>query len=109
MIQIHNRFIPFKGYKAINLFGLCFVRKGMTMLSSDIRHEQIHTAQLLECLIIFFYPLYLLEWIFKLIKYRNANQAYRAISFEREAYNNQCDKHYLTTRKHYCWVKWLLK
>ena len=23
---IHNKFIPFKGYKAINLFGIVFVR-----------------------------------------------------------------------------------
>lgn len=28
MKVIYNNIIPFKGYKAINLFGLVFVRKG---------------------------------------------------------------------------------
>jgi hypothetical protein len=28
MKVIYNKFIPFKGYKAMNLFGIVFVRKG---------------------------------------------------------------------------------
>ena len=28
---IHNRLLPFKGFTAINLFGLIFVRKGVEM------------------------------------------------------------------------------
>jgi hypothetical protein len=44
MKLIYNNIIPFKGFKAINLFGLCFVRKGMKMFEKDINHESIHTA-----------------------------------------------------------------
>lgn len=44
MKLIYNNIIPFKGFKAINLFGLCFVRKGMKMSEKDINHESIHTA-----------------------------------------------------------------
>ena len=32
---IYNNLIPFKGYKAINLFGLVFVRKGAKFTEVD--------------------------------------------------------------------------
>ena len=52
MKLIYNNIIPFKGFKAMNLFGLCFVRKGMKMSEKDINHESIHTAQMKELLYI---------------------------------------------------------
>ena len=52
---IYNNLIPFNGYKAINLFGVLFVRKGCTMSEIDINHEAIHTTQMKEMLYIFFY------------------------------------------------------
>lgn len=39
---IYNNLIPFKGYKAINLFGLVFVRKGAKFTEVDYNHEHIH-------------------------------------------------------------------
>lgn len=62
MKLIYNNIIPFKGFKAINLFGLCFVRKGMKMSDKDINHEKIHTAQMKELLYLPFYLLYFGEW-----------------------------------------------
>ena len=44
---IHNRFIPFKDYDAINLFGILFCRKGTTITTEVIQHERIHTRQML--------------------------------------------------------------
>ena len=41
---IYNNVIPFKGFKAINLFGIVFVRKGCKMNNIDINHEKIHSA-----------------------------------------------------------------
>jgi hypothetical protein len=38
---IYNKVIPFKGFKAINLFGFLFARKPLS--ESDINHETIHT------------------------------------------------------------------
>jgi hypothetical protein len=38
---IVNDIIPFKGYKAINLFGIIFAREKLNEI--DINHERIHT------------------------------------------------------------------
>ena len=62
-------------------------------------HEQIHLKQQVELFLIFFYIIYILEYLFNLIRYRNSNQAYLAISFEREAYNNDRNLKYPNTRK----------
>lgn len=99
MKVIYNRFIPFKGYKCVNLFGVFFVREGCTMSDTDYNHEAIHTAQMKELLYIGFYILYLAEWVWYLVRLRNANAAYHAISFEREAYGHENEPEYLKTRK----------
>lgn len=98
---IYNSIIPFKGYKAINLLGLIFVRKGCNFTATDLQHEKIHTAQMLELLIIGFYLWYLIEWLFLLFKYGTWSKAYRNIRFEKEAYANQGTPDYLKNRKHY--------
>ena len=98
MKLIYNNIIPFKGFKAINLFGLCFVRNGMKMSDKDINHEKIHTSQMKELLYLPFYLLYFGEWVVRLFMKGNA---YRNISFEKEAYANENDLTYLTRRKHY--------
>lgn len=99
MKVIYNRFIPFKGYKCVNLFGVLFVHEGCVMSETDYNHEAIHTAQMKELLYIGFYILYLTEWVWYLVRLRNANAAYHAISFEREAYKHENDMEYLETRK----------
>lgn len=99
---IYNNIIPFPGYKAINLFGLLFVRKNAIMSEEDINHESIHTAQMKEMLYIFFYIWYIIEWVIRLFKKGNA---YRNISFEQEAYSNEDNLEYLKDRKHYAWFK----
>lgn len=55
MKVIYNNIIPFKGYKAINLLGLVFVRKGAKFTEVDYNHEHIHSKQMAEMLWIFFY------------------------------------------------------
>lgn len=104
MKVIYNNIIPFKGYKAINLFGVIFVRKGKIMTQRDMTHEAIHTAQMKEMLYIFFYIWYVIEWVLNLFCYWDSHAAYKAISFEKEAYANQENPEYLTTRKHYSWL-----
>lgn len=102
MLIIRNKVIPFKGFKAINLFGILFVRENAKLDAKTINHEEIHTAQMKEMLYIFFYLWYLIEWLIRLFGKGNA---YRKISFEKEAYNNENDETYLTKRKHYHWLK----
>lgn len=97
MRVIHNKWIPFKGFKAINLFGICFVRKPHKMTPHDYNHENIHTAQMKELGYIFFYLLYFVEWLYRLVFHTST--AYRGISFEREAFEHQYDYDYLKYRE----------
>ena len=62
---VYNKFIPFKGFCAINLFGIIFARKGCKVTPRTINHEKIHTAQMRELGYIGFYVLYFLEWLRK--------------------------------------------
>lgn len=103
---IYNNIIPFPGYKAINLFGILFVRKGYTVDDKTLNHEEIHTAQMKELLYIFFYFLYVFEFIVHLVRECKWHKAYRSISFEKEAYENESNMDYLSTRKHYAWFKY---
>ena len=104
---IRNNIIPFKGYKAVNIFGVLFVRNDAVLGSVDINHEEIHTAQMKEMLYVFFYLWYAVEWLVRLVQCRDAHAAYRNVSFEREAYTNQSNLGYLQGRGHYAWVKYL--
>ena len=49
------------------------------------RHETIHFQQQIELLFVFQWLLYIIFWLFNVVKYRNGSVAYRQIPFEREA------------------------
>ena len=104
MKVIRNRFLPFRGYSAINLFGLLFCKPNVYISPRLINHERIHTAQMLEMLVIFFYLWYLIEWVVKLF---TPGRAYYRISFEREAYLHEHDLNYLKHRPFFAWWKYL--
>ena len=105
MKVIYNNLIPFKGFVAINLFGIVFARKKYEPLGkATIQHEEIHTAQMRELLYVGFYMLYLLEWVYRLMFHTST--AYKGISFEVEAKSNEWRKDYLKHRKPYAmWKK----
>lgn len=113
---VYSKIIPFKGFLAINLFGVLFVREEYRYMFEHpteqtervINHESIHTAQMKEMLYIFFYIWYLIEWLIKCIL-PPMSTAYRDISFEQEAYMNEANLSYLETRKHYAWLKRVFK
>lgn len=104
---VRNKYIPFTGYKSINLFGVLFVKNSAKLSKVDINHEAIHSAQIKEMLYVFFYIWYIIEWLIRLIQFRNSYMAYRNTSFEREAYQNQEDLYYLKGRKFYGFLKYL--
>lgn len=93
---IRNKFIPFRGFAAINLFGVLFVRPETVVTKRLLNHELIHTAQMKELWYIPFYILYVLEWLYWLTKSGNA---YHNISFEREAYTYDYSDIYLDFRQ----------
>lgn len=103
---IRQNILPPKGFLAINLLGLLFCKKDAKINDVIVNHESIHTAQMKEMLYIPFYLWYVTEWLVKLLFKGNA---YRNISFEREAYDNQYNLNYLKERKHYNWIKRLFK
>jgi len=110
MKVIYNNLIPFKGYLAMNLFGILFVRKDkkdIYLMNKDIidNHEKIHTSQMKELLYLFFYIIYLLNYIINILsfKFRSIKESYRNIKFEKEAYQNERDMSYLKNRKHFAW------
>lgn len=111
---IYNNLIPFKGYSAINLCGILFVRNDCKdqVDAEMINHESIHSKQIFEMLVIFFYIWYIVEWFIKLFKYGDSDEdgrgdAYHNISFEREAYDNEKDLEYLNKRNPYSWWYYL--
>ena len=105
---VQNKFsnlILARGYSAVTLWPFIFIRTGITLSPRLIRHEQIHGRQQCEMLIIPFYIWYLVEWFIRL----PWGNAYRNISFEREAYRNQLNPHYLDQRPCWAWTKYLRK
>ena len=106
MIQIHNDYIPFRGYKAMTLLCFIFVRRGFVLDDTDVRHEAIHWEQQKEMLVLPFFLWYIVEFMINLFRFVDWNKAYRNISFEREAYDFEKEKDYLSLRKRFSWFKY---
>lgn len=110
MRVFYSKRFPPKGFTAINLFGIIIGRKEYGNLSRiELNHEKIHTYQMKELLWVFFYLIYLIEWLIRLIQYRDPIKAYYNISFEREAYSNDKNLDYLLQRKLFSSVSYLKK
>ena len=112
MKVVRNNVIPFKGFVAINLFGVVFIRNDREFASEEeyqttLRHEAIHTKQMQELLYLPFYLLYFLEWLVRWAVYKDATRAYLNISFEREAYANQDKLDYNKGRKRYAFLRYI--
>ncbi len=101
------RLITFGFAAAITLFPFVLIRPEVSVNRRIVIHERIHLKQQAELLIIPFYILYLLEYLYRLFRYRNHYTAYRQISFEREAYENEADTSYLSKRRWWNWRKYL--
>ncbi|MGM9803836.1 MAG: hypothetical protein ACI308_06625 [Muribaculaceae bacterium] len=91
----------------INLFGVVLSADTSWIKGKVINHEAIHTAQMKELLYVPFYLLYCIEWLVRIVAYRNFDRAYENISFEREAYANEANAHYLQQRRKQAWTKYL--
>jgi hypothetical protein len=72
-----------------------------------MNHEKIHLKQQIKLLWIFFFIWYLSEYIIRLIQYKNHHKAYRNISFEKEASQNEENLKYLTNRKIFSFLKFI--
>lgn len=106
---IENRFLPFKGFMAITILNMIFIKKGTILHDVDIQHEEIHWKQEKELLIVGFYLWYVVEFLIRLIIEWNFFRAYKKISFEQEAYMYQRSIGYFGVRHHYEWVRFLCR
>lgn len=103
---VRNKYFPIQGYKAINLFGILFVKQNARLSDIDINHEAIHSEQRREVLWIFYGLWYVIEYLIRLICYRSFDKAYKNLLFEQEAYEHQDDLNYIDyRRKPYAWIR----
>lgn len=102
---LHFSFLPADG---MALFPFILLKKARYKQDKEfINHEKIHLVQQLELLLLGFYILYLLHYVYNLLKYRNHNQAYLNIVFEKEAYAMESDVDYLQKRKLWQWLRFV--
>ena len=118
MKVIYNKIIPFWYAKYFNFCGLIFTKdKNFKLTEQDENHEKIHNLQMKYLLYIFFYLIYLIEWLIKLPialfsnsgRFGTMRYAYRSISFEQVAYYNQNNLTYLNNANPYEWIKYVFK
>ncbi len=100
------RGIKFKTIEGIALWPFILV-KTKSPSARLLLHERIHLRQQLEMLVIPFYIWYIMEWTWKWIRCKDANQAYHAIGFEREAYANDHNPEYLKTRRFWNFIPYI--
>lgn len=108
MFLIVAKYLIPKGYRGMAVFPFVLVKYDFDKTNEVfVNHEKIHLKQQLELLIIPFFVLYLLEYLIRLIQYKNAALAYRNISFEREAYARETDLSYLKNRSLFQFLKYI--
>lgn len=103
-----NRFLVRKRFLGISLWPFIILKE--ELLKKDkvfMNHERIHIRQQAELLVLPFYLWYGVEFLFRWIQYKNKYQAYRNISFEREAYGNEKDPGYLHKRSFWKFVRFI--
>lgn len=95
-------------YVAMAVWPFIFVKEDC--VKNDIyiiNHEKIHLKQQIELLWLPFFIWYVFEFLIRLLVYKNWGKAYRNISFEKEAYQNEKNLSYLHTKKLWSYFKFL--
>ncbi|KQR92601.1 hypothetical protein ASG01_11900 [Chryseobacterium sp. Leaf180] len=110
MIIVCQKLLKNTKINGITLFPFILIKNTEDKHNSIlINHEKIHLRQQLELLIIFFYLMYIAEYYYHLFRLKNAQKAYMAISFEREAYDNERSLNYLKNRSVWAFSKYFKK
>lgn len=123
----------FSGYSTITLFAWVFTKWTEALArQSTINHECVHARQWTELTIasgliiwagmlifgfsawwlllssIVFYLWYVVEWCIRVIVgCFSSHDAYRMVSFEREARLAETDSNYLENSRYFAWIKFL--
>lgn len=94
-------------YLAMALCFVILVKRGKRLTIQQENHERIHFRQQREMLWLPFFVWYFTEFLIRYIKLGDWDKAYRAISFEQEAFACEDSLAYRAWRKPYAWVKYL--
>lgn len=101
------RWLTFGFAVGITLFPFVLIAPDIRLGRRLLIHERIHLRQQAELLVLPFYLCYLTEYLVRLLQGKSHYQAYRSISFEKEAYLNDTNSLYLEKRKAWNWVRYL--
>ncbi len=108
MFLIVSKYLLPKGYRGMAVFPFVILRERKDASETVLMdHERIHIRQQLELFVLPFFVWYFFEFGIRLLRYRNRYQAYRNISFEREAYANEKRPDYLKSRPFWSFLKYL--
>lgn len=110
MKVIVSKYLTPVGFRALTIYPFVILRDVKDAEDSVlINHEKIHLRQQVELLWVFFFVWYGLEFLVHWMRLRNKYAAYRAISFEQEAYENEKDLYYLKQRYFWNFIRFLRK
>lgn len=124
--------LAFSSCHTITIGPFVLSKRSEDRITQSVRdHEYIHVRQWVEisvvsflmlCLCIFltgisgwwlllspvtFYLWYGIEFFFRYVRLKNTGKAYKAVSFEKEAYSNEDDPDYLDNGNYFGWRKYL--
>lgn len=107
MILIVSKYLVPKGYRGLTVFPFVFLKQRESVADAVLlNHEKIHLRQQLELLVLPFFVWYSLEFLWHFLRQRDVKTAYYSISFEREAYANEKDLHYLKQRSFWSFLNY---
>jgi len=108
MILIVFKYLTPRGFRGLTFYPFVILaNKDDKFNEVFMNHERIHIKQQIELLILPFYLWYVIEYLYRLIQYKDRKQAYLNISFEREAYENERDLNYLKKYTFWNFLKFL--
>jgi hypothetical protein len=97
-----------RGFRGLTFFPFVFLKNKEDVLDKVfVNHEKIHLRQQIELLVLPFYVWYVMEFFIRWIMTKDKNVAYRNISFEKEAYTNEKNLHYLKKRRIFAFWRYL--
>lgn len=100
--------LSFNFASAMALYPFVLLRdKEMLNDKTTLLHEKIHLRQQIELLIIPFYLIYVLEYLYGRCRGLSHYNAYRQISFECEAYDNEKNRNYLKEKRWASFIRYM--
>lgn len=98
------KLLSFGFASGITVWPLIFIQEKYKTSEVILNHERIHIRQQLETLLLGFFIIYLFQYLLYRLN-NNHIDAYKKISFEREAYQFETDLGYLKKRKLFAWLR----